>query len=55
MIPKKFKPIKREKVVISIRLNSDTLRVLDELASETDISRNEIIVQCIDFALRNFH
>lgn len=48
-----FKPIKQEKTVISIRLDVDMLKIIDELAQKTDISRNEIIVQCIDFALKN--
>ena len=50
-----FKPVKPEKTVISIRLDADVLRVLDTLSNDTDISRNELIVQCIDYALKNFH
>ena len=50
---KDFKPIKQEKTVISIRLDVDTLSKVDELAGKTDISRNEFIVQCIDYALKN--
>lgn len=48
-----FKPIKQEKTVISIRLDVDMLKKVDELSLKTDISRNEFIVQCIDYALRN--
>lgn len=52
-----FKPTKqeksKEKTVISIRLDSDTLKTIDEIAVKTDISRNEFIVQCIDYALKN--
>lgn len=48
-----FKPIKNEKTVISIRLDVDTLKNIDELANKTDISRNTLIVQCIEFALKN--
>lgn len=48
-----FKPIKQEKTVISIRLDVDMLKTVDELSAQTDISRNEFIVQCIDFALKN--
>lgn len=48
-----FKPIKQEKTVISIRLDVDMLRKIDELSVQTDISRNEFIVQCIDYALKN--
>ena len=48
-----FKPIKNEKTVISIRIDSGTLTTVDALANETDISRNEMIIQCIDYALKN--
>ena len=48
-----FKPIKYEKTVISIRLDVDMLKKVDELSVQTDISRNEFIVQCIDYALKN--
>ncbi|MCL2187968.1 MAG: ribbon-helix-helix domain-containing protein [Defluviitaleaceae bacterium] len=48
-----FKPIKNEKTVISIRIDRDMLTVIDELANDTDISRNEMIIQCIDYALKN--
>ena len=49
-----FVPIKQEKTVISIRLDVELLKKVDELAGKTDISRNEIIVQCIDYAIKNF-
>ena len=49
-----FKPVKSEKTVISIRLDSNTLKEIDELSGKTDISRNELIVQCIEYALKNF-
>lgn len=48
-----FKPIKVEKNVISIRIDSSVLEVIDTLSGGADISRNEFIVQCIDFALKN--
>ena len=50
---KEFKPIKQEKVVISIRINSDTLKLVDDCSYKSDISRNEFIVQCIDYALEH--
>ncbi len=50
---KNFKPKKQEKVVISIRLESDTLKTIDNFSTKSDISRNEFIVQCIDYALSN--
>ena len=52
-IMKEFKPIKQEKAVISIRLDTDILKKVDELSLKTDISRNEFIVQCIEYALNN--
>ena len=48
-----FIPLKNEKIVISIRIDRETLTTLDNIANETDISRNEMIVQCIDYALKN--
>lgn len=50
---KDFVPIKQEKTVISIRLDVDMLKNIDELSNKIDISRNELIVQCIDYALKN--
>lgn len=50
----KFKPVKPdEKEVISLRIQSETLRMIDQKANEADISRNEIINQMILFALSN--
>lgn len=49
----KFRPEKNEKTVISIRIETSTLKNIDELAQTTGISRNECITQCIDFALKN--
>ena len=48
-----FKPIKQEKQVISIRLDTSTLQLIDSLSAQVDISRNELIVQCIEYALNN--
>ena len=48
-----FKPIKNEKTVISIRIEKDTLDIIDGIANDADISRNEMIIQCIDYALKN--
>ena len=42
-----FKPIKTEKTVISIRLDVNMLKNIDEISAKTDISRNEFIIQCI--------
>jgi metal-responsive CopG/Arc/MetJ family transcriptional regulator len=50
---KEFEPIKQEKTVISIRLDVETLKKIDALSIKSDISRNEFIIQCIDYALNN--
>ena len=47
------KPLLNDKIVISIRLEEQKLKELYELAGKTDISRNELINQCIEFALNN--
>lgn len=53
----KFKPFKMkiepDKVVISIRIEEDTLENVDKLARYGNISRNELINQCIRYALDN--
>lgn len=49
----KFVPKKYEKEVISMRISSETLSELDEKAAKIGISRNELINQCISFALAN--
>jgi len=46
-----FIPKKPDKEVISIRMPSDLLEAVDKNAAKTDISRNEFINQCIQFAL----
>ena len=50
-----FKPFKQEKSVISIRIDNDMLKIIDEQSAKTDISRNEFIVQCINFAIQNLN
>lgn len=37
--------------VISIRISVDLMQQLDKCAAQADISRNELINQCIVFAL----
>ena len=49
----KFKPTKKEKVVISIRIEQEKLNIIDEIAKRTDISRNEVINQCLEYAINN--
>lgn len=49
----KFIARKPEKEVISMRISTDTLQILDNKATEIGISRNELINQMILFALAN--
>lgn len=49
----KFVPKKEEKEIISIRISKDLLSLLDEKSAQAEISRNELINQCIAFALDN--
>jgi len=48
-----FLPKKPDKEVISIRLPSELLKTVDENAAKADISRNEFINQCIQFAIEH--
>ena len=50
---KKFIPTKNEKVVISIRLEIDKLNKIDDISNKINISRNELINQCLNYALEN--
>lgn len=50
----KFKPLKKEKVIISVRITTDMLKRLDDISAKSEMSRNEFINQCIDFALKNY-
>lgn len=50
---KQFKPVKEEKEVISLRISTNLIKELDEKANIYDMSRNELIVQSICFALEN--
>ena len=49
----KFSPKKPEKEVISMRISTDTLKLIDKKAASIDISRNELMTQMITFALQN--
>ncbi len=48
-----FVPKKPDKEVISIRLSSELLQNVDRAASEAGLSRNELINQCISYALEH--
>ena len=49
-----FNPSKNEKTVISIRIPTSILNDIDKRSGEIDIFRNEFIMQCINFALKNY-
>ncbi|MCR5664628.1 MAG: helix-turn-helix domain-containing protein [Oscillospiraceae bacterium] len=48
-----FTPQKEDKEVISLRISISKLERLDQISAQADISRNELINQCINFALDN--
>ncbi len=52
-ILEKFVARKPEKEVISMRISTDTLQILDKKAAKAGISRNELINQMVQFALEN--
>ncbi len=47
------KPINNEKIVVSVRMDISRINKIDEIASKIDISRNELINQCVEYALTN--
>ena len=47
----RFLPRKPEKEVISMRISKELLDELDRKSAVAEISRNELINQCIRFAL----
>lgn len=46
-----FVPKSYKKEQISIRIDKDMLDKIDELSAKNDISRSELINQCIKYAL----
>ena len=46
-----FVPQKIDKEIISIRISTDMLKKLDNLSAKYEISRNEFINQCIQYAI----
>ncbi len=51
---KRFQPVnKSEKIVITIRIEDYRVEEIDRLAGKINISRNELISQCLDFAMNN--
>ncbi len=53
MVLEKFVAKKPEKEVISMRISIDKLARIDKLAAQSDISRNELINQMIDYAMEH--
>ena len=51
IVLEKFVARKPEKDVISMRISTDTLKTVDDKASEIGISRNELLNQMIQYAL----
>ena len=51
----KFLPKKAEKNVISMRIPAEILEELDTKSAACQISRNELINQCIVYALANMN
>lgn len=49
----KFVPRRGEKEVISFRIPKDLLSEIDKLANDNSLSRNEFMVQCLEFAISN--
>ena len=47
------KPTTSEKIVATIRVDIEMLEEIDNLATKIDVSRNELINQCIRYALDN--
>lgn len=50
---KKFVAKNPEKEVISLRIPSEILKIIDNKATEVEISRNELINQMILYSLQN--
>ena len=50
---KLFVPVKEEKEIISLRISTALVEELDRKATEYGISRNELIIQSISYALEN--
>lgn len=42
-----------EYIIFSIRIKNDIMKKLDDIANNTDRSRNEVINMCLEFALNN--
>ena len=49
----KFIPRNGEKEVISFRIPKNLLNTIDTIATDNSLSRNEFMIQCLEFALDN--
>lgn len=49
-----FIPYKNDKRKTTVLLDNRTITKLDQIALTVDVSRNEIINQCIEFALEHY-
>ena len=49
----KFVPRWGDKEVISFRIPKDLLSEIDKFANDNSLSRNEFMVQCLEFAISN--
>lgn len=47
-----FKPHKQQSKIITLRIDDVLLSKLDIVSISFDISRNDLISQCIDYSLR---
>ena len=47
------KKFRGETSVVSVRLPTDMIEKLDEIAEETGRTRNEIVTKCLVFAIEN--
>lgn len=48
-----FIPRQYKKDAITIRIGTDKLAAIDQKAAQYDMSRNEFINQCIDYAMEH--
>ena len=49
----KFIPKNGEKEVISFRIQKELLNTIDMIATSNSLSRNEFMIQCLEFAIDN--
>ncbi len=48
-----FIPKEDKKKVVSIRVDINMLDEIDKLADQSNLSRNNFIIQCIDYAIKH--